>query len=179
MSSTKRQIRNLVYAALCLALSIMLPFLTGQIPQIGKLMCPMHLPILICGIICSWYWGAAIGFAAPLLRCLMFGMPMFVKAVPMAFELAIYGLVAGLLYSLLPKKVTYIYVSLGGAMLAGRIMWAIATLACVAVGFSNRELTFKLFLITEFAETWLGVVLQFLIIPPVVVALKRAKLLSE
>lgn len=171
-------IRQLVFSAMCLAMCIMLPFLTAQLPQVGKLMSPMHLPVLLCGMICSWYWGAAIGFAAPILRCLMFGMPMMVNAIPMAFELCVYGACAGILYAILPKKVPYIYVSLAGAMIAGRIVWIIATFICIVIGFSSRELSFSAFLITAFGETWVGIIIQFLIIPPVVMAMRRVRLVS-
>ena len=161
---------------------LVLPFLTGQIETIGRFLSPMHLPVLLCGIICSWYWGAIVGAVAPLLRFVLFGMPMFVKAVPMAFELAAYGAVAGLLMLWLPKKLPFlcnIYISLVGAMIVGRVVWALATLACFFVGFTNSMLTFKVFLTTEFVGTWAGIVLQLLIIPPVVLAMRRAHLISD
>lgn len=119
------QIRKLTYAALFLALAMVLPFLTGQIPQIGKSLCPMHIPALLCGFLCGWPWGLAVGLIAPLLRSVTFGMPaMFPDAVVMAFELAAYGAVAGILYRLLPKRlgIGRIYIALAAAMLAGRII---------------------------------------------------------
>ena len=97
------QVRRLTYAALYLAIAMVLPFVTGQIPEIGAALCPMHIPALLCGFMCGWPWGAAVGFVAPLLRSVLFGMPaMFPSAVAMAFELAVYGGTAGLLYSRLP-----------------------------------------------------------------------------
>ena len=92
-----------------LALALVLPFLTGQIPEIGSMLCPMHLPALLCGFMCGWPWGLAVGLISPLLRSVIFGMPpMFPTAVSMAFEMAAYGAVSGLLYRLLPKKKGYI-----------------------------------------------------------------------
>ena len=55
-------------AAFFLALSYVLPFLTGQIPAVGSMLCPMHLPILLCGFLCGPWWAAAVGATAPLLR---------------------------------------------------------------------------------------------------------------
>ena len=69
------QIRKLTYSALYLAIALVLPFLTGQIPEIGSMLCPMHIPALLCGFVCGWPWGLAVGFVSPLLRSLLFGMP--------------------------------------------------------------------------------------------------------
>ena len=99
------KINRLVYASLFLALALALPFLTGQIPQIGAMLTPMHFPVLLCGFLCGWQWGIAVGFAAPLLRSVLFGMPvMYPMAVCMALELATYAAVAGMLYRVFPQK---------------------------------------------------------------------------
>ena len=75
-----------------LAIALALPFITGQIPEIGAMLCPMHIPALLCGFLCGWPWGAAVGFIAPLLRGALFGMPvLFPTGTAMAFELAVYG----------------------------------------------------------------------------------------
>lgn len=119
-------VKNIVLAAVCLALCLVLPFLTGQIPQIGSTLCPMHIPVLLAGFLCGPWWAMAVGAAAPLLRFALFGMPpIFPTGTAMCFELAVYGLVSGLLYARLPKKTASIYVSLIGAMLAGRIVWGV------------------------------------------------------
>ena len=95
---TSLQTRKLTYAALFLALAMVLPFLTAQIPEIGSMLSPMHIPVLLCGFLCGWPWGLAVGFIAPPLRSVLFGMPaMFPGAAAMAFELATYGAVSGLL----------------------------------------------------------------------------------
>lgn len=97
-------IRTLAFAALLLTLGLVLPFLTGQIPQFGSMLLPMHLPVLLCGFVCSWPWGLAVGAVTPLLRSLLFAMPpMFPTALAMAFELAAYGCCTGLLYRRLPR----------------------------------------------------------------------------
>ena len=108
-----KSVLRMTISALCLALAYVLPFLTGQIPEIGSMLLPMHIPILICGFICGWKWGLGVGFIAPLLRSLTFGMPpLFPTAVCMAFELATYGFISGIMHRLLPKKKYYIYASL-------------------------------------------------------------------
>ena len=98
-----------------LALSFVLPFFTMQINEIGDMLCPMHIPVILCGYLCGGPWGLVVGIIAPLLRSLVMTMPvMYPTAICMAFELGTYGLTAGLLYKVLPKKKPYIYVSLVG-----------------------------------------------------------------
>ena len=102
-------INKLVLSAMFLALAYVLPFFTGQVPEIGNMLCPMHIPVILCGYICGGPWGLAVGFVAPLLRSLTIGMPvLFPKAVSMACELAVYGILSGVLYRLFPKKKIYI-----------------------------------------------------------------------
>ena len=94
-------LKKLVLSAMFIAVGLVLPFFTGQIPQIGKMMLPMHLPVFLCGLICGWPYGLAVGFVTPLLRSMIFSMPvMYPAAIAMAFELATYGFVAGFLYNL-------------------------------------------------------------------------------
>ena len=96
----KNELKNLVLAAMFLALGLVLPFLTGQIQQIGNMLLPMHFPVILCGLICGWKYGLGVGFIVPLLRSAIFGMPvMYPNALAMAFELATYGFFAGFLFS--------------------------------------------------------------------------------
>ena len=169
------QIRKLTYAALFLALAIVLPFLTGQIPEIGSMLCPMHIPVLLCGFLCGWPWGLAVGLIAPLLRSVLFGAPpMFPGAVAMAFELAIYGASAGLLYRLLPKKKWSIYASLIIAMIAGRVVWGIVRL--ILAGLSGKGFTWAAFMAGAFTNAVPGIILQIVLIPVLVMVLERAGL---
>ena len=172
---TSLQIRKLTYAALFLALALVLPFLTGQIPQIGSALSPMHIPVLLCGFLVGWPWGLAVGFIAPLLRSVIFGMPVMVPgAVAMAFELAVYGLISGILYRLLPKKKWSIYVTLIVAMLAGRVIWGIARL--IIAGLSGNSFTWALFLAGAFTNAIPGIILHIVLIPIIVMVLEHAGL---
>ena len=169
------QTRKLTYSALFLALAMVLPLLTGQIPQIGKSLCPLHIPALLCGFLVGWPWGLAVGFIAPLLRSLIFGMPaMFPDAVVMAFELAVYGCAAGLFYRLLPKKKWSVYIALVGAMLAGRIVYGIVYLIISGLGFVSTEVTWAFFWTKAFVAPFPGIVLQLVLIPVLVIALEKA-----
>ena len=130
----KENLLKMILAGFFLALAYVLPFLTVQDPSLGQVFCPMHIPVLLCGFICGWYWGGIVGFIAPLFRSITLTMPpMFPGAVCMAFELATYGVVAGLMYMLLPKKKFYIYPSLIIAMVLGRVVWGLAMLVCMGI----------------------------------------------
>ena len=169
---------KLTYAAVCLALALVLPFLTGHIPQIGKMLSPMHIPVLLCGFLCGWPWGVVIGFISPLLRSLLFGMPaIFPSACAMAFELAAYGFVSGLLYRRFPSKNAYIYLTLLIAMVCGRIVWGIARY--VFAGVQGTEFTFAAFIAGGVTNAVPGIILQLILIPLIVIALKRAKLIPD
>lgn len=171
-------VRKLVCAAVCLAIALVLPLLTGQIPQIGSMLLPMHIPVLLCGFLCGWPWGLAVGFVAPLLRFFLFGMPpLFPTGVAMAFELATYGAVAGLLYRLLPKRVPFLFLSLLAAMLAGRVVWG--GVRFLIAGLSHTEFPFSAFVAGAAVNAIPGIVLQIVLIPPLVLALRRAGLVRS
>ena len=174
----KKRTLKLTYAALCLALALALPFLTGQIPQIGQALSPMHIPVFLCGFLCGWPWGLAVGFIAPLLRSLLFGMPAFFPgACAMAFELAAYGFLCGMLYRLLPKKTGYIYGTLLISMIGGRIVWGVARY--VFAGVQGSAFTFEAFLAGAVTNAVPGIILHILLVPVIIIALKRAKLVPN
>ena len=172
---TSMQVRKMTYAALFLAIAMVLPFVTGQIPEIGSMLCPMHIPALLCGFMCGWPWGLAVGFIAPLLRSVIFGMPaMFPGAVAMAFELAAYGGLAGLLYRLLPRKEWSVYAVLVISMIAGRIVWGIARV--VLAGLSGSSFTWALFLAGAVTNAIPGIIMHLILIPVLVIVMDRAGL---
>ena len=161
-----------VLAALFLALAFVLPFLTGQIPQIGSMLCPMHIPVLLCGFICGWPWGLAVGFIAPLLRSITLGMPpFFPTAICMAFELAAYGAVSGLMYRLLPRKKSSIYAALLIAMVLGRLIWGAVMFVCL--GASGGSFTFAAFLAGAITNAVPGIIVQIVLIPSLVMILEK------
>lgn len=175
----KRFVRDLTFAAICLALCMVLPFLTGQIPEVGSMLCPMHIPVLLAGFLCGPWWAMAVGAAAPLLRFFLFGgmPPLFPTGLAMCFELAAYGLVSGLLYRLLPKRTANLYAALIAAMLAGRIVWG--AVMVVISGVSTVPFSWELFAAGAFLNAVPGILVHILLIPVLVMALRRAGLTNE
>lgn len=174
-SKTFYTIRSMVLAAMFLAIAYVLPFITGQIPQIGMMLCPMHIPVLLCGFICGWPWGLAVGLIAPLLRSATLGVPaMFPQAVCMALELAAYGALSGLLHRAFPAKRGLIYVTLIISMIAGRLVWGAARFICT--GLDVTKFGLQAFWSGAVATAIPGIIIQIVIIPPLVMALELAGL---
>ena len=167
--------KKLVYSAMCLALCLVLPFLTGQIPEIGSMLLPMHIPVLLCGFVLGWKWGLAVGFITPLFRTLLFSMPPLLTALPMAFELAAYGILTGLLYHLFRHKPFSVYLALILAMLGGRLVWGAARFVMF---FFGTEFSLPLFIAGAFTNALPGMILQLVLIPPLVLALRRLKVMD-
>lgn len=171
--NTREKTYKLVLTALFLALCLVLPFVTGDIPTIGNMLLPMHIPVLLCGLLCGWQYGLVIGFVAPLLRSVLFGMPpIYPVALAMAFELAAYGLIIGLVYTALHKRgLAGLYGSLLVAMVGGRLVWGVAEV--VLLGMAGNAFTLQAFLSGALLTAVPGIVLQLVLIPAVMVALDR------
>ncbi len=174
----KNPVLQLTLAAMFLAMGLVLPFFTGQIPQIGKMLLPMHIPVLLCGLICGWQYGLCIGFVLPFLRNALFGMPvLFPTGIAMAFELATYGLTVGLAYAHSRWKcVIALYRSMLLAMLSGRIVWGFMQILLLGVG--GNAFTWQMFLAGAFFNAVPGILLQLVLIPAVMVALNRTGLVQ-
>lgn len=163
----------LTVSAICLALCMVLPFLTGQIPQIGSALSPMHIPVLLCGFFCGPLYAGAVGVLAPLLRSMLFGMPpLFPTGVAMCMELMTYGVVASVLYRRLPKKTSSIYAALIAAMLCGRAVWGVAQV--ILLGMTGSAFTWAAFIAGAFIHAIPGIVVHILLIPIVVMTVEKA-----
>ena len=149
---------RLVITAVLLALGMVLPFLTGQIPTIGQMISPLHIPVFICALTCGWGWGAAV-------------------AIPMAVEMAVYGAVTGLLYRLLRRKFPVLagmLLAMLVAMIAGRIAGGGAK--ALVMGLQGTGYTFSAFIAGYFTGTAVGAVIHLILCPVVALALEKAKL---
>ena len=173
----KKDVRRLVIAAMLLALGMVLPFLTGQIPAIGQMISPLHIPAFICGLTCGWQWGLALGVVLPILRSVVFGMPPLVAvAIPMAFELGVYGLVCGLLYPRLlrvkgARKLPAMLAALVIAMVLGRIVGGAAK--AVVMGLTGGGYTFTAFVAGYFTSTLVGAAVHLVLVPVVTLAVEK------
>ena len=166
---------KLILSAMFLALAFVLPFFTGQLPQIGAMLLPMHIPVILCGFICGAPWGLLVGVTAPLLRSFVLSMPpLFPTAISMAFELAVYGFLSGLLYRVLPKKKINIYVSLVLSRVIGRLIWGMVQFCLM--GFDLEKFPLSAFFSGAVVNAIPGIILQILLIPVVIVILENSKI---
>lgn len=165
----------LIMALICLAISVVLPMLTDQVPRFGQGLRPMHIPVLIAGFACGPVIGFVVGLAAPMLSLLIHGVPAFMPmGFAMGLELATYGLIAGLLYSQLPRKTESIYVSLITAMIVGRIVWGASMI--VLSGRAQTQFTYQMFMKYAFIDAMPAILFHIVLIPAVVIALEKANL---
>lgn len=177
---------QLILAGLFIAIGLVLPFLTGQIPEIGSKLSPMHIPVFLCGFVCGWPYALAAGFITPILRSVIFGMPpLFPTAIAMAFELAAYGLVTSMMFRFLRKRmggnpagnVASIYLTLIVAMLSGRAVWGLVSVPLYLMNGSAFSLS--LFTAGAFVNAVPAIILHIVLIPFIIMALDRAKLIPK
>ena len=169
MEKNKKQLNRLVLSAVFLALGMILPFFTMQIKEIGDSLLPMHIPVMLCGIMCGGGYGFIVGAVLPIIRAFVFGMPpLYPNALWMSAELLTYGCVVGVLYNRgLKKYLWWLYVSLILSMLSGRIVWGIAK--ALLLSSSGKIFTFGAFIAGGFIDSLPGIILQFLLIPLIVI----------
>lgn len=174
MSKTKKYIWEMVIAALCIALGVVLPVAVHGIPNAGSVLLPMHLPVLLCGLLCGSAYGLACGVLTPLLSSLITSMPPAAMLPSMICELAVYGLAAGLLIFLVRtgSQTANVYISLVGAMLLGRVIYG----AVNALIFRAGEYSLQMWLTASFVTALPGIVIQLVLLPLIVLALRKAKL---
>lgn len=167
--------KKAVLSALFLALGAVLPLFTAQIKEIGDTLLPMHIPVLLCGLICGPRYGLSVGLMLPFFRSVVFGMPpLYPNAVWMSAELAAYGGVIGFLYRRIKgKPLLALYSSLISAMVAGRLVWGIAK--AVLLGVAGKAFTWEAFFVGGFADALPGILLQLILIPSVMMIIEKKK----
>lgn len=169
-------VKRLVLTAVCAALCVVLPMAFHAFPNGGSVFLPMHIPVLLCGLICSWPYGLVCGLLGPFLSSILTQMPPLAYLPSMMIECAVYGCVAGAMMRLLHTKKTYLdlYLSMGTAMILGRFIAGLAKALILAPGTPVFA-----WVTTSLVEGIPGIVIQLALIPSIVYALMRARLLPQ
>lgn len=170
-------VKRAIITAICIALCVVLPQAFHAIPRAGMIYLPMHIPVLLCGLICGWPFGLLCGLAGPALSSVITGMPPAATLPSMMIECAIYGCIAGLLMAIVRTRKTYLdlYISLIGAMLCGRIIAGILQ----ALIFSAGKYSISAWATSYFVTALPGIIIQIVLLPSIVFALMKAKLIPE
>ncbi len=173
MTKTKR----LILAGLCVALGVVLPIAFHSVANAGSIFLPMHIPVFLCGLVCGWPFGLACGVLAPLLSSIFTGMPPMAYLPSMLCELAVYGFASGLLmrYIKTGKLLADLYLSLAGAMLAGRIVFGLLN----ALIFRAGSYSLPIWMTAAFVTALPGIVIQLAVLPALVLSLIKSKLITE
>ncbi|MCR3906362.1 MAG: ECF transporter S component [Tenericutes bacterium] len=170
-------IKQMILASLFMAIGIILPFFVAG-PELGSIFLPMHIPILLCGLICGPKYGLLVGLITPIFRSALFALPpMFPIAITMTFELAAYGFLIGLFYNIFPKKFGYVYASLGIAMLLGRFAYGAS--AAIFYPLAGFPFSFEIFLTAAFVTALPGIAIQIVFIPILFYYLIKANILPN
>lgn len=169
----KVNLKKITQSAMFLVLGIVLPFFTSQIKEIGDTLLPMHIPVMLCGLICGRQYGLTVGFILPLLRGVTFSMPpVYPNAVWMAFELSAYGYVIGLMYQKgNNRKLGYLYLCLITSMISGRVVWAVVK--AILLGLGGKTFTFGAFITGGVIDAIPGIILQLILIPSIMTILNH------
>ena len=169
-------VKKLVFTAACTALCLVLPMAFHAIPNAGQVILPMHIPVLLCGMICGWPFGAVCGLLGPLLSSVITGMPPAAMLPAMMVECAAYGFASGLLmkYIRTGKDNLDLYISLICAMILGRVVAGFAKAWFFTPGVSPFA-----WVSTSLVTGVPGIVLQLAVLPLVVKALIRARLIPN
>jgi len=170
----KCSVKNMTLTAVCIALCVVLPIAFHSIPDAGSVFLPMHIPVLICGMICGWPYGFICGLMGPLVSSALTGMPPIAILPAMMLECGTYGMVSGIMLELVHTKSTYgdLYISLVTAMLAGRVMSGIAKALIFMPGMSMTA-----WITASFITALPGILIQLVFLPSVVLTLMKARII--
>lgn len=169
-----RGLRRLTLAAVCVALCVVLPIAFHAIPNAGSVFLPMHIPVLICGMVCGWPFGLVCGIMGPLLSSILTGMPGPAYLPPMMIECGTYGLVSGLALkrARTGSVCRDLYLALVVAMTAGRVVSGVTKALIFTPG-----LALSAWVTSSFLTALPGILLQLLFLPAVVMSLMKARVI--
>ena len=170
-------VKQSIITAVCIALCVVLPMAFHSIPQAGMIYCPMHIPVLICGIICAPQYAIICGIAGPLLSSVLTGMPPAAALPSMLVELTCYALIASLLMKFVhtKKSAADLYISLIGALLIGRVIAGVVK----ALIFARGEITIAAWATSYFVTCLPGIIMQIILVPVIYAALIKANLIPS
>lgn len=174
MTASKR----ITLCAVCIALCYALPVAFHAV-ALGGILSPMHIPVLLCGLVCGGGSGLICGIIGPVLSSLLSGMPPALMLIRMIPELCAYGLVGGIAMKRIRtgSAAADVYVSLVIAMIAGRVVGGIASAIFFTI--TSGVYSVALWFASYFAESIPGIIAHLILVPVLVLALQKARLIPS
>ena len=173
-------VRKICICSICIALCYVLPLALHPL-GLGQVLSPMHIPVLLCGLLCGPVLGAICGIAGPILSATLGGMPPVTALPTMIPELVTYGIFAGILIKAIRTKSTFtnVFLALIPTMLLGRVIGALAKAVFYFIGvFGVTSFSLKSVAAAYFVGTLPGIIVHLLLIPLLVTTLKEEKLIK-
>jgi hypothetical protein len=158
------KIKEISFVAAFTALAVLTPWITHEIGGIatGKMFLPMHIFILVAGLLLGWKQGLAVGILTPLISYSLSGMPLLMLLPFITIEVAAYGLFAGIFREKLKLNIWF---SLLGAMIIGRVILFSSILLL------PTKLQAMSYISGAVIAGWIGIVIQLIAVPVIVKAL--------
>ena len=168
-------VKRMVMTAICAAMCVVLPIAFHAVPNGGTVLLPMHIPVLLCGLVCGWPYGLVCGLLGPFLSSFT-GMPPLSILPGMMVECGVYGLVSGAMMRLVRtgKPTADLYISMVSAMVLGRVVAGLAKSLIFTPGVAPFA-----WVTTSLVVGIPGIVIQLIVMPILVLSLTRAKLLPS
>ncbi|MBN2260265.1 MAG: ECF transporter S component [Clostridiales bacterium] len=164
----RKKTRDIILGSVLLALAVIIPYIFHTSGINGAVFLPMHIPVLIGGFFLSPAIAGLVGALSPILNSLISGMPvMYPIGVVMVFELAVYGISTAML-----SKKFNVYNSLIIGMVLGRL--SAAGVVYVLQSFFGLKMNYLIYIKGAVISGIPGIVIQLLLIPVIVKALKKS-----
>lgn len=172
-----RYTKKAVLTSACIALCIILPMIFHAIPNAGNVWLPMHIPVLLCGLVCGWKFGLLCGILGPFVSSILTQMPPAVSLPAMVCELSVYGIITGITSELIRtgKTITDSVISLLISMICGRIVYGIVN----SLLFRAGNYSIQTWLTASFVTALPGIILQLVLIPAIINSLEKSGLIPQ
>lgn len=168
-------VKKAIYTAVCVALCVVLPLAFHGIKGAGSIFLPMHIPVILCALLCGAPFGLLCGILGPLASSLLTGMPPFGYMPKMMVELAIYGLLVGLLFTFVRTRCLWadLYISLIAGLVIGRVVYAVVN----TLVFASGKFALSAWFASYFVKCLPGLLIQLIAIPLLYFALEKTHLI--
>jgi uncharacterized membrane protein len=165
-----KDVRSYLLTGAFVMLAVAVPWVFHQFHLAGPTFLPMHIFVILAGLLFGWRAGLLVGLFTPAISYFVSGMPAVTILPQVVIELSAYGLIAGVLREKFHLRTVW---SLLGAMIGGRLaLLATISVIYLIAGQSYSPLGIASGPLDSFWSTvqqgWPGVAIQLAFIPVIV-----------